>query len=166
MAVANLIRVLLVDDHALVRQGLRSALQSYPNIQVVGEAKDGESAVMRATQLQPTVVVMDVNMRSRLDGIMATQVIKRRHPQMVVLGFSVDPKSYLVHAMEAAGAFEVLSKDTPMHDLYGAIQRAVAAIQPILLLKDTSASDESAFSNPKDVLPVKEVTESESGSEH
>jgi DNA-binding NarL/FixJ family response regulator len=166
MAVANLIRVLLVDDHALVRQGLRSALQSYPNIQVVGEAKDGESAVMRATQLQPTVVVMDVNMRSRLDGIMATQVIKRRHPQMVVLGFSVDPKSYLVHAMEAAGAFEVLRKDTPMHDLYGAIQRAVAAIQPILLLKDTSASDESAFSNPKDVLPVKEVTESESGSEH
>jgi YesN/AraC family two-component response regulator len=56
------IRVLLVDDETLLRQGLRSALEGYPNIQVVGEAHDGEEAVSRATRLQPAVIVMDINM--------------------------------------------------------------------------------------------------------
>jgi DNA-binding NarL/FixJ family response regulator len=68
MVIARLIRVLLVDDHAMVRQGLRSALQAYPNIQVVGEAADGEEAVLCAAQIQPAVVVMDINM-SKMDGI-------------------------------------------------------------------------------------------------
>ena len=62
MAIERPIRVLLVDDDTLVREGLRSALQAYPNIQVVGEAIDGEWAVLTAARLQPTVVVMDINM--------------------------------------------------------------------------------------------------------
>ena len=59
----------------MVRQGLRSALQAYPNIQVVGEAADGEEAVLCAAQIQPAVVVMDINM-SKMDGITATRLIK------------------------------------------------------------------------------------------
>jgi DNA-binding NarL/FixJ family response regulator len=64
---AQKIRVLIVDDHVMVRQGLRAVLQSYPNIEVVGEAGNGEEALSNAAKLHPTVVVMDIGMPS-LDG--------------------------------------------------------------------------------------------------
>ena len=138
MVIARLIRVLLVDDHAMVRQGLRSALQAYPNIQVVGEAADGEEAVLCAAQIQPAVVVMDINM-SKMDGITATRLIKTQHPQIAVLGLSVDLKDY------------------------GAIQRAVAAVQPVLILEETSSPNQDpAESEPLDnpalpeSMPMKE----------
>ena len=76
MTIAGKIRVLLVEDHTLVRQGLRSALEAYPNIEVVGEASDGETAVLNAFKLQPTAIVMDINM-PKMDGIAATRVIKK-----------------------------------------------------------------------------------------
>lgn len=162
MAIARLIRVLLVDDHAMVRQGLRSALQAYPNIQVVGEAADGEEAVLCAAQLQPAVVVMDINM-SKMDGITATRLIKTQHPQIAVLGLSVDLKDYQIYAMQKAGAFEVLKKDNAVADLYGAIQRAVAAVQPVLILEETpSPKQDPAESEPLDnpalpeSMPMKE----------
>jgi DNA-binding NarL/FixJ family response regulator len=162
MATAGLIRVLIADDHAMVRQGLRSALAAYPNIQVVGEAEDGDEAVMRAAQLQPEVVVMDINML-KMDGITATRLIKTQHPQIVVIGLSVYPKEHQVDAMQKAGAFEVLSKDKAVTELYGAIQRGIASIQPILILKDTSSLEESALPDPQDV-PAQEVIKKESGS--
>ena len=158
----------------MVRQGLRSALQAYPNIQVVGEAADGEEAVLCAAQIQPAVVVMDINM-SKMDGITATRLIKTQHPQIAVLGLSVDLKDYQIYAMQKAGAFEVLKKDNAVADLYGAIQRAVAAVQPVLILEETAASAESivqlgeSSSNPKDVLSLVEepnkVTEREPDTE-
>ena len=150
MSIARLIRVLLVDDHAMVRQGLRSALQAYPNIQVVGEAADGEEAVLCTARIQPAVVVMDINM-SKMDGITATRLIKTQHPQIAVLGLSVDLKDYQIYAMQKAGAFEVLKKDNAVADLYGAIQRAVAATQPILILEETpSPKQDPAESEPLD----------------
>lgn len=118
------IRVLIADDHTMVRQGLRSALECYPNIKVVGEAADGDEAIALAAKLKPTVIVMDINM-SKMDGITATRFIKKQHPQIVVLGVSVEAKDYQVHAMQQAGAAEVLAKDKAVNDLYGAIQRAV-----------------------------------------
>jgi len=136
MEIARRIRVLLVDDHGIIRQGLRSALQAYPNIEVIGEAGDGEEAVVSAAKLQPAVVVMDINM-SKMDGITATRLIKTQHPQIVVLGLTVDTKDYQVYAMRKAGAFDVLKKDSSVNDLYGAIQRAVAAVQPVLILEET-----------------------------
>jgi len=142
MVIARLIRVLLVDDHAMVRQGLRSALQAYPNIQVVGEAADGEEAVLCAAQIQPAVVVMDINM-SKMDGITATRLIKTQHPQIAVLGLSVDLKDYQIYAMQKAGAFEILKKDNAVADLYGAIQRAVAAVQPVLILEETPSQKQT-----------------------
>lgn len=68
MTIAGKIRVLLVEDHTLVRQGVRSALEAYPNIEVVGEAGDGEAAVLKALKLEPTAIVMDINM-PKMDGI-------------------------------------------------------------------------------------------------
>ena len=81
------IRVLLVDDHAMVRQGLRCALEVYPNIEVVGEASDGDQAVECVAKVQPTVVVMDIVM-PKMDGIAATRLIKTQYPQIAVVGLT------------------------------------------------------------------------------
>jgi DNA-binding NarL/FixJ family response regulator len=133
------IRVLLADDEAMVRQALRSALRDYPNIEVVGEATNGEEAVAAASKLQPSVIVMDISM-SKMDGITATRLIKVQHSHIVVIGLSVHLEDYQVAAMKQAGAFEVLSKDNAVTELYSAIQRAIAAIQPILIAGDTAAA--------------------------
>jgi DNA-binding NarL/FixJ family response regulator len=135
MTAAQKIRVLIVDDHVMVRQGLRAVLQSYPNIEVVGEAGNGEEAILSAAKLRPSIVVMDIGMPT-LDGIGATRLIKTQYPQMAVVGLSVNAPTYHVDAMLKAGAFEVLTKEKAVDELYSAIQRATAAIQPILILQD------------------------------
>jgi DNA-binding NarL/FixJ family response regulator len=145
MAVAQKIRVLIVDDHVMVRQGLRAVLQAYPNIEVVGEAGNGEEAMLGAAKLQPTIVVMDIGMPS-LDGIGATRLIKTQYPQIAVIGLSVNAPSYHVDAMLKAGAFEVLTKEKAVDELYSAIQRATAAIQPILVLDDPPAASSKSAS--------------------
>jgi DNA-binding NarL/FixJ family response regulator len=175
MAKAGLIRVLLVEDNAIVIQTVRSVLHNYPNIEVVGEAGDGEEGVLKAGQLQPTVVLMDINI-PKMDGIAATRLIKTNYPHIAVVGLTLNTHGYNLDAMQKAGAFEVLSKEKAFDDLYGTIQRAVASIQPILVLEDITASaishtelKESASSNPKDVAPAKDskkVTERQSGPEN
>jgi len=135
MTTAQKIRVLIVDDHVMVRQGLRAVLQSYPNIDVVGEAGNGEEAISSVPKLQPTIVVMDIGMPS-LDGIGATRLIKMQYPQIAVLGLSVNAPSYHVDAMLKAGAFDVITKEKAVDELYNAIQRATAALQPILILQE------------------------------
>ena len=122
------VRVLLVDDNFLVRQTMRDILQPHPDIEVVGEASDGDEAVAYVGMLQPVLVVMDMNMH-KMDGIRATRSIKTEYPRVLVLGYSADPKDYNVSAMKQVGAFEVLQKEEAMKDLYGAIQRGVALIQ-------------------------------------
>ena len=133
------LRVLLVDDQAMVRQALRSALQDYPNIEVVGEASDGEEAVAAASKLQPSVIVMDISM-TKMDGITATRLIKAQHPQIAVIGLSIHFEDSQVVAMQQAGAFDVLHKDSAVTQLYSAVQRAIASIQPILIAGDTAAA--------------------------
>jgi DNA-binding NarL/FixJ family response regulator len=120
------VRVLLVDDNFMVRQTMRDILQSHSDIEVVGEASDGDEAVAYVGMLQPVLVVMDMNLR-RMDGIRATRSIKTEYPHVLVLGYSADPKDYNVSAMKQVGAFEVLQKDDAIKDLYGAIQRGVAS---------------------------------------
>jgi DNA-binding NarL/FixJ family response regulator len=151
---ARPIRVLLVDDNALFRQTLRRALQAYLNIEVVGEAEDGEEAVSRAIHLQPTVVVMDVNM-PKMDGITATRLIKAQNPEIVVVGLSVYLPEYYLYAIKKAGASEILDKNGALTELYGALQRAVASVQPVVIIEETLTSDveeskESATSSVTD----------------
>ena len=100
-------------------------LQQYPNIEVVGEAVDGEEGVVKAAQLQPTVVLMDINI-PKLDGIAATRRIKKNSPHVAVVGLSVHAPGYMLDAMRKAGAFEILSKEKAVDEVYGTIQRAVA----------------------------------------
>jgi DNA-binding NarL/FixJ family response regulator len=139
---ASAIRVLLVDDQALLRQSVRRVLEAYPNIEVIGEASDGEEALVAATQLQPTVVVMDISM-AKMDGITATRLIKAQYPHMAVVGLSVEQKDYMLYSMQKVGASEIVHKDNAAATLYGAIQKAVAAVQPVLIMEEKPVSEQS-----------------------
>jgi CheY-like chemotaxis protein len=119
-------RVLLVDDHAMVRQGLRSVLDSYPDIEVVGEAWDGQEAAAGTDRLRPAVVVMDINM-PKMNGIEATAYIKARHPEVVVIGLSVNAGVENEMAMRNAGAAKLLTKEAAVDELHRAIQEALRA---------------------------------------
>ncbi|MGE0468325.1 MAG: chemotaxis protein CheB [Nitrospira sp.] len=115
------IRVLLVDDHAMVRQGLRTILDSYPDLEVVGEAADGEEAVAAADRLRPSVVVMDINM-PRMNGIEATAHIKAHDPAVVVIGLSVQADAHSRAALLEAGAVALVTKEAAAEELYRTIR--------------------------------------------
>lgn len=82
-----------------------------------------------------------------MDGVTAARLIKVQYPEMAILGLSAKAKHYDVYAMQKAGAFEVLSKEQTAHELYGAIQRAVAAVQPVVILEQTPSLKETASSD-------------------
>ena len=114
------VRVLLVDDHADVRQAVKEILNSYPDLEIVGEARDGFEAICHAESLRPDVVVMDISM-PLLDGIKATHTIKSHHPQAVVIGLSVETRKSSIADMLNAGASTVLKKEAASEQLHGAI---------------------------------------------
>lgn len=118
------IRVLLVDDHAMVRQGLRSVLDSYPDLEVVGEAWDGEEAVSSVERLRPAIVVMDINM-PKMNGIEATTVIKTRYPATIIVGLSVNAEGENQRAMLKAGAAMLLTKEAAVEELHAAILKVL-----------------------------------------
>jgi CheY-like chemotaxis protein len=118
---SSCLRVLLVDDHAMMRQGLQSVLDSYADVEVVGVAGDGEEALALADKLRPTVVVMDINM-PKMNGIEATRAIKSRYPEMKVIGLSVNSGSENSEAMKEAGAALLITKEAAVEQLYAAIK--------------------------------------------
>jgi len=117
-------RVLLVDDHAMVRQGLRSILETYGDLDIIAEAVDGEEAVALAHRLQPDVVLMDINL-PRLNGIEATRRIKQAWPHIIVIGLSVQCSPQTVQALAEAGGVTLLSKELATEDLYRTIKSFV-----------------------------------------
>ena len=128
MGSSSQIRVLLVDDDVRVRQTLRNILKPYSNIEVVGEASDGDEALSTVENLRPTVVVMDISMK-KMDGITAARLIKARCPDVLVVGCSAHSQEYNIFAMKRVCAFEaLLKKEDATKDLYSAIQRVVAAV--------------------------------------
>ncbi|MCE5325638.1 MAG: PAS domain S-box protein [Planctomycetaceae bacterium] len=122
----NEIRVLLVDDHIVVRQGLARLLDEEGGIAVVGEASDGPAALDCVRQLRPDVVLMDINM-PHMDGIEATQTIHAEHPDVRIIGLSMFAQEERADAMRKAGAAAYLSKSGPWQDLIAAIRASVDA---------------------------------------
>lgn len=120
-----MIRLLIVDDHSIVRQGLRMFLSSDPEFEIVGEARDGAEAVNLATQLRPDVVVMDLLMPV-MDGISATTAIRRELPDTEVLALTSVLEDITVVDAVRAGAIGYLLKDTESHELRRAIKAAAA----------------------------------------
>lgn len=117
------IRVLVVDDHPVVRDGLRSMLDGQPDLEVVADAPDGHQAVALVERLEPAVVLMDLRMPG-LDGVDATARIVAGHPEVRVLVLTTfDDDHEIVRAVEA-GATGYLLKDAPREDLFDAVRRA------------------------------------------
>ncbi|MGV9771688.1 response regulator [Streptosporangium sp. NPDC003464] len=124
------LRVLIVDDDALVRAGLSMMLDGIHGITVVGEAADGDEVPAAADAHAPDVVLMDLRM-PRVDGITATRRLRsRRHPPEVIVLTTFDSDENILHALRA-GASGFLLKDTPPAQIVGAV-RQVAAGDPIL----------------------------------
>jgi DNA-binding NarL/FixJ family response regulator len=127
---SNSIRLLIVDDHPVVRDGLRGMLSGQPDFEVLGEAADGLQAVAQTAQLQPDVVLMDLRM-PELDGANAISRIHASHPQVRVLVLTTyDSDAEILRAIEA-GATGYILKDAPRDELYRAI-RATAQGQSYL----------------------------------
>jgi two-component system, NarL family, response regulator LiaR len=119
------IRILIADDHDVVRQGLRTFLDLDPELEVVGEAADGAEAVRLAHRLRPDVVLMDLVM-PELDGIAATRIIRRELPDTEVLALTSVLEDASVVGAVRAGAIGYLLKDTKAHELRRAIKAAAA----------------------------------------
>ena len=119
------IRILLADDHAVVRQGFKMILAAQPDMEIVGEAANGREAVELAEQLRPDVVVMDVSM-PELNGIEATRRLASLVPRARVVALSMHKDSVYVREILHAGARGYLLKDSGAADLVAAI-RAVAS---------------------------------------
>ncbi len=115
------LRILLADDHEIVRSGLRALLEKQDDIQVVAEADNGRDAVRLARELKPTVVVMDVSMPD-LNGVEATRQILKRRPEVKIVALSMHSDRRFVAEMLKAGARAYLLKDCAYDELVGAIR--------------------------------------------
>lgn len=118
------VKIMLVDDHALVRQGIRSLLVAQPWIQVVGEAATGDSAIPLAVKLRPDVLLMDVHMPKGLDGLTATRRVREALPSTKILILTMFDEEPLMDRMLRAGANGILLK----HDTSDEIIRAITFV--------------------------------------
>lgn len=125
LTAAGKIRVMLVDDHTVVRDGLKMILQDETDIDVVGEAGDGEKAVKLAGKLRPDVIIMDVNM-PKVNGIEATRTIKQEYPAIGIIALSINDDPGTTKAMLEAGACAYLNKSGSAEEVCGVIRTCVA----------------------------------------
>jgi NarL family two-component system response regulator LiaR len=122
---SNSIRVMVVDDHAMVRRGLATFLKVKADLELVGEASDGQEALHVCERVQPDVILMDLVM-PRMDGTAATRIIRERWPQVQVIALtSFQEKTWVQEALRA-GAVSYLLKDVSVDDLADAVRAAHA----------------------------------------
>ena len=119
------IRILIADDHAVVRQGLHMFLSPDPALEIIGEASDGSQAIEMARELRPDVVLMDI-MMPEMDGITATGVIRRELPETEVIALTSMLEDHTVSGAIRAGAVGYLLKDAEASELISAIKAAAS----------------------------------------
>jgi DNA-binding NarL/FixJ family response regulator len=147
------IRVLIVDDHSIVRQGLRMFLATDPELEVVGEAQDGARALDMARALQPDVVLMDLLMPV-MDGIAATAAVRKEVPQSEVIALTSVLEDRSVVGAVKAGAIGYLLKDTEADELCRAIKAAAAG--KVQLAPEAAARLMREVSTPEETEPLTE----------
>ncbi len=157
----NTIQVLLVDDHAILRAGLRALLSAYSDIQVVGEAADGTEALTRVNELSPDVVVMDIAMPG-VNGLVATRQILLAHPKTKILILTqYDNKEYVLPLMKIGAAGYVLKQavDTDLVTAIRAVARGESFLHPSVakVVLDAYLQDSAAGSDD----PYSQLTERE-----
>ena len=156
MSEADAIRVLIVDDHSMVRTGLATFLRVKPGLELVGEARDGQQALRLCEQLQPDVVLMDLVM-PRMDGVAATRAIRERWPAVQILALTSFKDKDLVHDALRAGAIGYLLKDVSADELANAI-RAAHAGRPTLAPEATQALIDVARTADEGPAPGHDLT--------
>lgn len=129
MTESHTIKVLLVDDHHVVREGLRRILELDDGISVVGEARSGEEAIVKAVALSPDVIIMDLKMPG-IDGITATREIKQKLPDVNVLVLTLYAEDFVAQAVEA-GVSGYLLKDSDIDQITKGIHQVHAGLSPI-----------------------------------
>jgi NarL family two-component system response regulator LiaR len=153
------IRVMIVDDHAVVRSGLGAFLSVIPDLELVGEAENGELAVVRCGHLQPDVILMDLMMPG-VDGVTATRLIREKHPQTQVIALTSFQEDELVQNAMKAGAIGYLMKNVSAQELTAAIRAAKSgkmtlspeAAQALVHASRQVAETESLTEREMDVL--------------
>lgn len=133
----NKIRVLLAEDHTIVRQGLRALLEQSDDIKVIAEAEDGREAVNKTEQLKPDIVLMDISMPI-LNGIEATRQIKKKFPDIKVLILTMHTTEEYISQILHAGASGYLVKKSAHHELLSAIkaiQKGSSYLSPLVSKK-------------------------------
>jgi len=125
------IRVMLVDDHAVVRQGIANLLRDQPDIEVIGEAADGQEAVELAARLLPNVILMDISI-PKLDGVEATRIIHNDWPEIRIIGLSMFEEADRARAMRDAGAVDYITKSGPAEELIHVIRTSIRATNKLL----------------------------------
>jgi DNA-binding NarL/FixJ family response regulator len=149
------VRLLIADDHPIVRAGFEGMLAEKPDLEVVGEAGNGEEAVRLADQLRPDVVLMDLRM-PEVDGVEAIGRIKEEHPHVHILVLTTyDSDADILRAIEA-GATGYLLKDTPREELFRAI-RAAARGEPVLAPSVTARLMQRAKTPSQAALSGREI---------
>jgi NarL family two-component system response regulator LiaR len=146
MTRSDIIRVMVVDDHTVVREGLTSLLDVYPEFTLVGEAHDGGRAIELCDQLKPDVILMDLMMPD-VDGVTATRSIMARHPKTRILALTSFIDEELLQAALEAGAVGFLMKNISAAELVDAIKAAYAG-KPTLAPEATQALIRAATAAP------------------
>ncbi|OOZ34628.1 UvrY/SirA/GacA family response regulator transcription factor [Solemya velesiana gill symbiont] len=154
-----MIKVLLVDDHELVRTGFRSILDGDNTISVVGEAVTGEEAVEKARQLEPDLVLMDINMPG-IGGIEATRKIRRMMPETQVIAVTVHVDTPFPEQLHDAGALGYLTKGCPADELFEAI-KTVAAGRPYISSDVSKKMTLASFSGVDPESPFSKLSQRE-----
>jgi NarL family two-component system response regulator LiaR len=159
MAAAEQIRVMLVDDHDMVRRGLATFLRVKPDLVLVGEARDGAEALELCAGLQPDVILMDLVM-PQMDGAAATRAIRQRWPNIQVIALTSFQEKELIRDALQAGAIGYLLKNVSVDDLAVAV-RAAHAGQSTLAPEAVQALLQSPSPAEEEPIPDYELTERE-----
>lgn len=155
------IRIMLVDDHAVVRSGLSAFLSVHADLELVGEAENGEQAVVRAGLLKPDVILMDL-MMPVMDGVAATEAIKKQHPDIQILALTSFQEDELVQNALKAGAVGYLMKNISARELAAAIRSAKSgrmtlapeAAQALVRTSQQAQETEALTERERDVLKL------------
>ena len=123
------IKVMIVDDHTLFRQGLRKVLESYEEIEIIGEAGDGKEAIAKVAELHPDAVLMDV-MMPRMNGFEAVRILRESYPALVIIALTMYEEADYVLKMANAGVNGYMHKDISVDKLVDAIKHMNEGISP------------------------------------
>jgi len=155
------IRILITDDHLIVREGLRMIFDTVPNIELVGEANNGQEALDAVEALNPDVVLMDLQMPV-MDGITAINHLRQMHPELAIIILTTYKEDALMHRGLAAGARGYLFKDTDRETLIDTIQAAVhgkSLLSPEVLQQvlNYQSSNSASPANAESLLTEREA---------